>query len=276
MLRSGRWSRGWFAPLRLLIEAGEAQAYLALGDLATAAAWAGAAPDVGSIGEFLQFGVATYAGGVQALGCAAARILAAHSRATGDTCGPEQAERRLVAAWELAARQGLGWLRLEVLIARAMLLDCQGERDAALAALRPAVTAAPEGYVRPFVDEGAPMAALLKAARVEARTRLPDHDTVPVAFIDRLLAAFPGQAASSAASQAGGQARTPSLIEPLSPRELQVLRLLATGRSNAEMARDLVVVEGTVKSHLIHIYGKLGAHSRTQAVAHARAFGLLD
>ena len=78
------------------------------------------------------------------------------------------------------------------------------------------------------------------------------------------------------ASRAGGQARTTSLVEPLSPRELDVLRLLAAGRSNAELARDLVVVEGTVKSHLIHIYGKLGVHTRTQAVARARELGLLD
>ena len=69
---------------------------------------------------------------------------------------------------------------------------------------------------------------------------------------------------------------TASLVEPLSPRELDVLKLLAAGRSNAELARDLVVVEGTVKSHLIHIYGKLGVHTRTQAVARARELGLLD
>jgi ATP/maltotriose-dependent transcriptional regulator MalT len=55
-----------------------------------------------------------------------------------------------------------------------------------------------------------------------------------------------------------------------------VLKLLAAGRSNAQMARDLIVELSTVKSHLIHIYGKLGVHSRTQAVARAHALRLLD
>ena len=79
-----------------------------------------------------------------------------------------------------------------------------------------------------------------------------------------------------AATRVGGQAQTTSLVEPLSPRELDVLRLLAAGRTNTELARELVVVEGTVKSHLIHIYGKLGVHTRTRAVARARELGLLD
>jgi DNA-binding CsgD family transcriptional regulator len=95
---------------------------------------------------------------------------------------------------------------------------------------------------------------------------------------DTSLAAPPGQQAAPVpeANRAGDQARTASLVEPLSPRELDVLKLLAAGRPNAELARDLVVVEGTVKSHLIHIYGKLGVHTRTQAVARARALRLLD
>jgi WD40 repeat protein len=67
-----------------------------------------------------------------------------------------------------------------------------------------------------------------------------------------------------------------SPVEPLSSRELDVLKLLAAGRSNAQMARDLIVELSTVKSHLIHIYGKLGVHSRTQAMARARDLGLLD
>jgi len=62
----------------------------------------------------------------------------------------------------------------------------------------------------------------------------------------------------------------------LSERELEVLRLLATGRSNAEMAAELFVEQSTVKTHLIHLYSKLGVHSRTKAVARARALGLLD
>jgi LuxR family transcriptional regulator, maltose regulon positive regulatory protein len=62
----------------------------------------------------------------------------------------------------------------------------------------------------------------------------------------------------------------------LTEREQEVLRLLASGRSNAEMAAALFVEQSTVKTHLIHLYSKLGAHSRTQAVARARALQLLD
>jgi LuxR family maltose regulon positive regulatory protein len=65
-------------------------------------------------------------------------------------------------------------------------------------------------------------------------------------------------------------------VEPVTTRELEVLRLLAAGASNAELARELVVEQSTVKTHLIHLYGKLGVHSRTQAVARARALQLLD
>ena len=120
------------------------------------------------------------------------------------------------------------------------------------------------------------IAALLEVVRSEGRdARRQDGETI-LPFVDTLLAAFPGRPAVPVANRAGGQARQVALVEPLSPRELDVLRLLAAGRSNAELARDLVVGEGTVKSHLIHIYGKLGVHSRTQAVARARALRLLD
>jgi len=67
----------------------------------------------------------------------------------------------------------------------------------------------------------------------------------------------------------------PNMAEPLSEREQEVLRLLAVGRSNQALARELVVSIATVKTHLIHIYRKLGAHTRTEAIARARALGLV-
>jgi LuxR family transcriptional regulator, maltose regulon positive regulatory protein len=125
----------------------------------------------------------------------------------------------------------------------------------------------PEGNVRPFLDEGEPMAALLADLRVAARDgRTPAGGASP-ASVGALLAAFPGQ--EPGPHPAG-------LIEPLTEQELKVLRLLAAGRSNAEMAAELFVAQSTVKTHLIHLYRKLDAHSRTQAVARARSLGLLD
>jgi LuxR family maltose regulon positive regulatory protein len=66
-----------------------------------------------------------------------------------------------------------------------------------------------------------------------------------------------------------------ALVEPLSAREIDVLRLLAEGQSNREIAATLVISVGTVKSHINHILGKLAAHSRTQAIAHARTLELV-
>jgi LuxR family maltose regulon positive regulatory protein len=115
--------------------------------------------------------------------------------------------------------------------------------------------AEPEGYIRSFVDEGEPMAHLLR--RALARGITPG-------YASRLLAAF-GE--SPPAAQA--------LVEPLTARELEVLRLVAGGLSNREIAQQLVVAVSTVKSHINHLYGKLEVKNRTQAVARAQELGLL-
>jgi LuxR family maltose regulon positive regulatory protein len=111
------------------------------------------------------------------------------------------------------------------------------------------------------------MAALLADLRVAARAGRTPADGAPPASLDTLLAAFPGQTPEPHRAR---------LAEPLSARELEVLRLLAAGRSNAELAAELFVERSTVKTHLVHLYRKLDAGSRTQAVARARALGLLD
>lgn len=69
---------------------------------------------------------------------------------------------------------------------------------------------------------------------------------------------------------------SPELTEPLTPREMEVLRLVAAGQANQEIADELVVVLDTAKKHVHQIMRKLGARNRTQSVAHARAFGLID
>ena len=235
---------------------------LGLGEGAAAVAWASAVAWAGpveptALADVLRFGAAA----VEAAGVTPARILVAQGRATSDHALLQQADRHLEAAWQVAEGHGVGWLRLRVLILRALLTDAQGDRDAALGWLAAAVAqAGPEGVLRPFLDEGEPMAALLAALRVAARDgRKPAGGASP-AFLGTLLAAFGGP--EPGPHPAG-------LVEPLTPQELKVLRLLAAGRSNAEMAAELFVEQSTVKTHLIHLYNKLGVHSRTQAVARA-------
>ena len=151
---------------------------------------------------------------------------------------------------------------LEILVLRALTLEAQGNRASALSTLeRALVLAEPEGYIRLFVDEGPPMRTLLRQA--QARSRVPG-------YVATLLSAFGEQHTPHAAS-----ASSSVLVEPLTPREREVLQLLSTGASNGEIARRLVVSVGTVKKHVSNICGKLGVQSRTQAIARARILHLL-
>ncbi|GAA3384694.1 LuxR C-terminal-related transcriptional regulator [Cryptosporangium minutisporangium] len=138
---------------------------------------------------------------------------------------------------------------LEILVLQALAHAQASMPDEAAATLADAFgRAAPEHYVRTFVDEGPALAALLP--------RVPGSE--------ELRAAFARQAAPPQAA----------LVEPMTDRESDVLRLLAVGKNNREIAAELFVSVGTVKTHLNNLYRKLGAHSRTQAVARARALNL--
>jgi LuxR family maltose regulon positive regulatory protein len=155
---------------------------------------------------------------------------------------------------------------LEALILRALAL--RALRDPARAQrtiARALALAEPEGYVRLFLDEGPPMLALLREAQAREK---------PPAYVAPLLAAA-GTTSTYEAALPGGGTRGRAARERLSERELEILELLADGLSTAEMAAELVIAPGTVKNHLKHIFGKLGAHSRLQAVERARALRLL-
>jgi LuxR family maltose regulon positive regulatory protein len=164
--------------------------------------------------------------------------------------------------------QAIGKMRsvLETLMLQAMALSAQGHTEQALIKLEQALAVGePENYVRIFVDEGPPMARLL----YEALTRgiAPDYTR-------RLLAAFP-IAEPEQTDPSKAQAPKSELVEPLSERELEVLQLIAEGLTNPEIAARLYVTLNTVKVHTRNIYGKLGVNNRTQAVARARALGIL-
>jgi LuxR family transcriptional regulator, maltose regulon positive regulatory protein len=151
---------------------------------------------------------------------------------------------------------------LEILILKAVAHQRQGDLEAALSDLEQSLALAqPQGYLRLFTDEGPAVAELLKLAAARQGTAHRD-------YLERLLAAFP--TVLDAIPPAGAR-----LIEPLTQREAEVLRLLAQGLSNREIAQKLFVSEGTVKTHVHNLHRKLGAQSRTQALAIARELHLL-
>jgi LuxR family maltose regulon positive regulatory protein len=151
-------------------------------------------------------------------------------------------------------------LVIEIQVLWALACQAQGDLAGALTALEGALSLAePGGFVRIFVDAGRPMARLLYEAA--------ERGTAP-AYTGTLLAAFPAETPLPPPG-------SPEMIEPLTGRELEVLALIAEGLSNQEIARRLVLSLSTVKWHTGNIYGKLAVKNRTQAVAKARALGVL-
>ena len=128
-----------------------------------------------------------------------------------------------------------------------------------------------EGYIRLFVDEGAPMVALLSTYR-----RSHPQSAALRRYVERLLQACGERGlARDPHSVDPATPRESPLVEPLSERELEILRLLAAGRSNQEIGQALTIAEGTVKKHTHNIFGKLEVRSRTEAVLRARELGLI-
>jgi len=174
----------------------------------------------------------------------------------------------------LAAAQGRTGSIIEIQALRALALAVQGDQASALGALVEALTLARRpGYVRVFADEGAPMHALL--AQLSAARPGQQHAArrIDPGYLAALLRAC-GQA-DAIPPRRRAAAAPPGLAEPLTDRELEVLRLIAAGRSNQRIAHDLVVALDTVKKHVTHLLGKLGAANRTEAAARARQLGLI-
>jgi LuxR family maltose regulon positive regulatory protein len=172
---------------------------------------------------------------------------------------PDKALPLLEHALQSAQTVGRLGNALNIFTVRAVVYYAQGDLENAFATLERALELAePEGYVRVFVDQGTPMARLLR--RMLTRWSAPD-------YVRRLLEAL-GEPVTI-------EPRTASkLIDRLSQRELEVLRLIADGATNKEIADELVLTVNTVKRHISNIFGKLEVSNRAQAIARARQLNL--
>ncbi len=179
----------------------------------------------------------------------------------------EEAESLLRRLAEAAQSGGRFGRLIEILNLRAIVLRALGRNAEAIQVLGASLTLAePEGYMRIFIDEEEPMASLLEAAIQKG---------MHAEYASRLRAAFP-EPALWTASVTDSQKYIPVLIEPLSGREIEVLRLIAAGLTNKEIAQRLCVSVRTVKYHTSNIFMKLEVASRSQAVVKARQTELLD
>jgi LuxR family maltose regulon positive regulatory protein len=173
-----------------------------------------------------------------------------------------------------AAAQDRAGSLIEIGALRALALAASADADRAVNALAEALTlACPQGYVRVFADEGPPMAALL-ARLIAAQRSGGAVAEVPLGCLARLQRALAAQDLVPGGVRSGVTA-VPGLVEQLTRRELEVLEMLAAGRSNQAIASQLVVTLDTVKKHVSHVLGKLGAANRTEAVARARELSLI-
>jgi LuxR family maltose regulon positive regulatory protein len=215
------------------------QVALLQGDLPGAAAWAEQAGQNADAHPFYPF-----------LGLTPARLLLAQNRKAA-------ALEYLQSCFEMAVHAGWGYGRITVRIMQALAAARPEEaHDRLIQAL---TWAQPEGFIRTFADAGAPLVPLLQEAALRGIT--PD-------YVGEILAAI------------GEKPRTITpdlapLVEPLSEREIEVLRLVVAGLSNREIAGKLILSLGTVKTHIHNIYGKLDARNRAQVIARARELNLI-
>lgn len=226
-----------------LVEAHETRLWVAQGNVAAASRWVEQSGL--SIDDALSFqDLPRYV--------TLARVLIARSSL-------DEASKLLARVLNMAETAGAIGYSIEILALQAIALQARTRSDRALMPLERALSLAePEGYVRTFIDEGEPMGHLLRQAAAQG---------MRLEYVSALLTAFE--------TDTKGKDVHPALVEPLSERELEVLRVLATGLSNKEIAETLFIAVGTVKQHLKSIYGKLGVHSRTEAAHRARHLGLL-
>ncbi len=167
---------------------------------------------------------------------------------------------------DIAEETGAWGHALELWAMQAAALEARGERDQALTTLERALSLAkPEGYVSAIITAGAPMGKLLRAAADRGI-----HTEYALELLAALSADLPG-----ARAPVPPLALSPQPVDALTEREVQVLRLLASDLSTAEIAAELVISISTLRTHTKRVYGKLGVHSRLHAAAQARELGVV-
>lgn len=253
----------------LIVAIMEAQVKIAEGDLAAAASWAEqrglygdvSPADLGTVQDFKSSRLRKYE--YPAL----ARLWLAEGR-NADALG--LLERALPQVEQMDRPN----LVIEMEILRALTYQASGKIALAFSALEHALTLAePEGYVRTFVDEGEPLRSLMADCRLQMEKQGRDQ-CKSAAYMDKLLTAFPQTVPAPQPVTHRQPSAIGPLAEPLSERELDVLRLLPSDLSTTEMADQLVVSVNTLRTHLKNLYGKLGAHSRYEAIARAKELGV--
>lgn len=187
--------------------------------------------------------------------------------------------KRLLQAAETGRRMGSV---IEILVVQALAFQAQGNIHQALVSLERALALAePEGYVRIFVDEGEAMRLMIEDFRLMIGKLSTTQAHKLLVYVDKLLAAFTqpavqlqSEARDRYRSTSNHQSTIENLVEPLSERELEVLRLLGTELSGPEIARELIVSLNTLRTHTKNIFNKLGVNNRRAAVRRAEELNL--
>ncbi|CAG0944186.1 serine/threonine-protein kinase PknK [Anaerolineae bacterium] len=259
----------------LLIQLAQVRLWLAQGNFSAATNWGA---DRKPIGEKADTATPFHDRVIQDMTLARVRLAEHRSTETLELLNP---------ALPIAESHELWGVVLELRILQALAWQMQGDQVRAFNALHVALTfAETEKYMRLFLDEGESMRLLISDFRIQIEK--PSHNPQAhslLGYMDKLLAGFSSPSpVSPTKSEIGNRKPLHHLqeqvskirVEPLSERELEVLRLLATGMSNQEIAQRLVITVGTTKSHVHHIYSKLGAKDRLEAVIRAKELGLLS
>jgi LuxR family maltose regulon positive regulatory protein len=269
---SSQWDMALVAALALRLA-------LQRDDLAEAEQWwkKGGFPDVNTPIAFDRYPYHVY----EFLMLAQTRFLLVKDQAAGGSGGLQLAAELLGQLLIQADRLQRGVSQMQILVQQAMVQSALGDEGAKLTLLRALALAEPEGYRRIFLDEGRCLSDLLRqsrSAQEESGSHLPS-----LSFIDGLLKALPGKEIAPPANhtrveQPAGPATArleDGMPISLSAREMEVLALIAEGKSNQEISAELYLALNTVKRHAYNIFAKLDVKKRTQAVSKARQLGLI-